>query len=291
MAIINPSQYGALGLPDPKTFVPPTNSNQLSPQNAYQGQINSAVGGGQSALAGGQVATDTAPGKIAATNAESNITTTTAPSVIASTNAKSTVDVNQAAQLDYIAKTKDLFDKNKGKDGYVSPQVYNKAKQDASHLNITSDAFDGTFKRNYTNPNNIYYNTDEMAPIRSTVQEVYNLLKDYHNLSIKGPETGHLVDIPGVLGMGIGGDSKTYQNNVTNLASSIRGLVGAGQQSGFRFNLQELNRIGSLMPSIYDTDQQAEQKINQLDQLMKTQYGVGIDDFINADTQSQGASQ
>lgn len=267
--ILTPQEAQSLGLPP--------SGPQPGPAQAFQGQINSVVGGGSSALTNAAVNSATAPGKVAGENAGNQLT------------------VNQLGQQDLVSQAKSVFNdpKNQGANHKVSPTTYNQQKAQVVGANLmTSKQFDDIFETQYTDPNNAYYATDDRVEALKTLPKIQNLIDQYLQTTGSdkvGPLSlpsiggsfgayGHLSDLLSSLGKGGSApvNATTYENFRNNLASSIRDIVSAGQGSGFRFNMNELRQISDLLPSIYDTQEVAKGKIGKINGLLQTSFQSGL---------------
>lgn len=215
--------------------------------------------------------------------AQSNVEVATQEPRITQITADSVAAKNAA---DVIAAKKNIADhfndkKVQGKDGYVSPQQYNTAKQSVSNL-IPSDQFDLSFGQ-YMNPNNVWYNSADTNLVRSKLPEVGALLKSYATLKKSGAEYGALAKLP-IIGNYVQqkqqGLEKAHNDAVAGLTAELLKIAGAGSGSSVRGSIGELNRVAGLIPDAYDTKSVANAKMDQLDTFLQKTYGTSIDNWI-----------
>lgn len=245
-------------------------------QSAYQTQaghqVQGAIAGNQGGITPGQAQQDPTAalnflkggGKIINTGADAQ--------------AKITNDAGQ------------FFKSHTDKQGYVSPQDYNKFLNEYVQAGGNSDAFHKTFSDSYVSPNSVLYNTPDAKQARGALTVVKNVLDSYHKLQTKGPLAagplaGDISAIP-ILGKYLqanNGDlaaEKAHNDFLTGEVGNLRSIAGAGPNQGFRFNLTELNNISSLLPNAFDSKQIANHKLDELNSFMKSKMGVDLKNVV-----------
>ncbi|MGA2911229.1 MAG: hypothetical protein ABSE17_01125 [Candidatus Levyibacteriota bacterium] len=183
------------------------------------------------------------------------------------------------AQAQIINDSKNLFQKNVGTNGYVSPQLYNSQKADYVAAEGNAANFDTAFQDNYVNPDNVLYDTPGNKTIRGALPIVKNVLDSYHNLSITGPIVQDLENIP-VVGKYIANSKllaaqSAHDAFLSGQALKIKSLVQQGASQGFR-NMAVLDNITSMLPSAEDSSDLANQKMDKLNTYMETNMGIGL---------------
>lgn len=169
----------------------------------------------------------------------------------------------QSGQLSQLAQE---LDSAKGKDSYVSPQTYQRVKQEAAKYGISGSAFDSTFDV-YRNPRNANYGLtltgtgeqklqDQQQSGYSALAAVDGIDAAFHKIS--GAERA----IGSVTGSKIGAltpnlsqiDSLFYNDIIGQLKSAVGGRV----------TQTEIQWLHNQLPGIGDNDKTAQQKIDNL---------------------------
>lgn len=219
--------------------------------------------------------------------AQSNVEVATQQPKIQTAIAGAAKETNDAAQLSKIAEANRYFSTHHGKDGKVSPQDYNKFKQEYAGLNGNAEEFDDKFAQNYVNPNNIWYDIPDNISVRSSLPALGQLVKSYAGLENTGPTWEKLASVPVIKDYLLNGDNAPLKKNAA-YASAVQGLTGkllelagAGQGSTIRGSMSELNRVAGLLPGPFDSKEKANDKLSELDNLLKSTYGTSLDDWLN----------
>ncbi len=276
MARIDPSQYASLGLPS---------SGPASPQQAFQGQINTAVGGGQSALAGGNVAQNTQAADIASKNAAANVATQTQNPDIAATTAKSQQDVIAAKQQQVLTDAGTYFDQNKGKDQKVSPQDYNMQREKYVNAGGQAANFDGAYESQYTNPNNVFYNTENDIAVRKSLPSLIAAIHSYADADQAGETGAQVAQLEGLpvvgpyIKQGKFSKATAHDNLVNETKGNLLKLAGAGTGSTIKGSVTELGYAASLLPTSADSKDTANENISRLDDYLQKTYGTTLEDW------------
>lgn len=185
------------------------------------------------------------------------------------------------AQAKFISDAQAQLSKAKGKKQYVDPQTYNTLKQQFAATGGDANAFDSKFANNYTDPNNMNYNTDNGLAARqayTVTKKGFQTTLDQYN-SIPADQKGifskaELSHIP-VLGALLAPHATEYENARKGLAAQLASTVGGGQGTGLRISQTELDQWGNLLPSPLKTKTQNNIDLTQLNKRLEAKFGPG----------------
>lgn len=224
---------------------------------------------------------------LAQTQASTTNTQLAAPGIAAQSQsdiANMAAAKQNADRVNFVNQTQQQFDAAKQQGGYVDPRTYNSTKAKAASLGIEGDNFDKLYQQDYTDPNNITYNTAEGRANQQAYGEIkrqtQGLLDQYNSIpdSQKGPAKSFFEQL-GPLGGYLAPQATSYENAAAGLSAQLKGLVGGGQGSGLRVTQTELDRWQSLLPSPRNTEAQNQKNIQILDSELKNTFNtpVGLD--------------
>lgn len=189
------------------------------------------------------------------------------------------------AQSIIINKAGQDFKAKANKKGYVDPNLYNTYLQQFSQAGGNTDDFNKKFETLYVDPNNIKYDTPDSLLARKSLPLIKNVIDSYHNLHMTGANVENLKALENVPIIGplikqkVLSAQDAHDQFLIAQAGNIRDIAGAGPNQGFRFNLNELNNITNLLPKAEDSRLKASEKLNNLDNFLKSNMGVSLKDI------------
>lgn len=186
------------------------------------------------------------------------------------------------AQAKFISDAQKTLSQARGKNKYVDPNAYNTLKEQFAATGGDAATFDAKFAPNYTDPNNMNYNTNQGLAARqayTVTKKGFQTTLDQYN-SIPEDQKGllkplaELSRIP-VLGALLAPHATEYENAKKGLAATLASTVGGGEGSGLRISQTELDNWSNLLPSPHKTSTQNNIDIKQLNKRLEAKFGPG----------------
>ncbi len=162
------------------------------------------------------------------------------------------------------------------KTGYIDPQTFNKYLGDYGQAGGNTDDFINKLGAKYIDPNNINYDTPEAKAAQGALPLIKQVLDSYHNLKWTGQSVQDAAKIP-IIGNYI---KQQYEHAQTahdallqGEVARLRSIAGASGAQGFR-SPSYLNSLADLLPDSATNNSTANDKMTQLDNLLKNTMGV-----------------